>query len=57
MYTGDKKQVIFSNVNPREVNTIQKYIREVDPGAFITVIDANQVVGAGRGFHNIHEIG
>ncbi|MDR2563834.1 MAG: YitT family protein [Prevotellaceae bacterium] len=56
MYTNEKKSIIFSNVNPREVNIIQKYIREVDPGAFITVIDANQVVGEGRGFHNIHEI-
>lgn len=56
MYTGSPKKMIFSNVNPREVNLIQTYIREVDPTAFMTVMDAGQVVGEGRGFHNIHEL-
>lgn len=56
MYTGTPKKMIFSNVNPREINLIQTYIREVDPDAFMTVMDAGQVVGAGRGFHNIHEL-
>jgi uncharacterized membrane-anchored protein YitT (DUF2179 family) len=54
MYTGNKKKVIFTNVNPKEVNLIQQHIREVDPEAFITIIDAGMVVG--EGFHNIHEI-
>ncbi|MDR1583656.1 MAG: YitT family protein [Prevotellaceae bacterium] len=54
MYTGNKKNVIFTNVNPKEVNLIQRHIREVDPEAFITIIDAGMVVG--EGFRNIHEI-
>jgi uncharacterized membrane-anchored protein YitT (DUF2179 family) len=54
MYTGNRKNVIFTNVNPKEVNLIQQHIREVDPEAFITVIDAGQVVG--EGFRSIHEI-
>ncbi|MDR0384790.1 MAG: YitT family protein [Prevotellaceae bacterium] len=54
MYTGNKKNIIFTNVNPKEVNLIQQHIREVDPEAFITIIDAGQVVG--EGFHSIHEI-
>jgi uncharacterized membrane-anchored protein YitT (DUF2179 family) len=54
MYTGNKKNVIFTNVNPKEVNLIQQHIREVDPEAFITIIDAGQVVG--EGFRSIHEI-
>jgi uncharacterized membrane-anchored protein YitT (DUF2179 family) len=54
MYTGNKKNVIFTNVNPKEVNLIQRHIRDVDPEAFITIIDAGQVVG--EGFHSIHEI-
>ncbi|MDR1887280.1 MAG: YitT family protein [Prevotellaceae bacterium] len=53
MYTGNKKNIIFTNVNPKEVNLIQQHIREVDPEAFITVIDAGQVVG--EGFRSIHE--
>ena len=54
MYTGNKKEVIFTNVNPKEVILIQRHIREVDPDAFITIIDAGQVVG--EGFHSIHEV-
>jgi uncharacterized membrane-anchored protein YitT (DUF2179 family) len=53
MYTGNKKDIIFTNVNPKEVNLIQQHIREVDPEAFITIIDAGQVVG--EGFRSIHE--
>jgi uncharacterized membrane-anchored protein YitT (DUF2179 family) len=54
MYTGNKKKVIFTNVNPKEVNLIQQHIRDVDPEAFITIIDAGMVVG--EGFRNIHDI-
>jgi uncharacterized membrane-anchored protein YitT (DUF2179 family) len=54
MYTGNRKNIIFTNVNPKEVNLIQQHIREVDPEAFITIIDAGQVVG--EGFRSIHEI-
>ncbi|MDR0725882.1 MAG: YitT family protein [Prevotellaceae bacterium] len=54
MYTGNKKKVIFTNVNPKEVNLIQQHIRDVDPEAFITIIDAGMVVG--EGFRNIHDL-
>jgi uncharacterized membrane-anchored protein YitT (DUF2179 family) len=54
MYTGNPKKVIFTNVNPKEVNLIQQHIREVDPEAFITIIDAGMVVG--EGFRNIHDV-
>jgi uncharacterized membrane-anchored protein YitT (DUF2179 family) len=54
MYTGNKKKIIFTNVNPKEVNLIQQHIREVDAEAFITIIDAGMVVG--EGFRSIHEI-
>jgi uncharacterized membrane-anchored protein YitT (DUF2179 family) len=54
MYTGNEKKVIFTNVNPKEVNLIQQHIRDVDPEAFITIIDAGMVVG--EGFRNIHDL-
>jgi uncharacterized membrane-anchored protein YitT (DUF2179 family) len=53
MYTGNNKNIIFSNVSLKEVNSILQYIKEVDPDAFITIIDAGQVVGAG--FKSIHK--
>lgn len=55
IFTGDSKKIIFSNVNPKEVNLIKNYIREIDPLAFVTVINAHQVVGEGRDFKKIHE--
>lgn len=56
MYTGKSKKIIFSNVNIKEVNLIHEYIHEIDPQAFVTVMDANEVIGEGRGFRSIHEI-
>ena len=53
MYTNNAKKIIFSNVSVREVNLIYEYIKAIDPDAFITVMDANEVVG--EGFRNIHE--
>jgi uncharacterized membrane-anchored protein YitT (DUF2179 family) len=55
MYTQNSKKMIFTNVNVKEVNLIYEYIREIDPEAFVTVMDANEVVGSGRGFRSIHE--
>ncbi|MDR1056806.1 MAG: YitT family protein [Prevotellaceae bacterium] len=55
IYTGNAKKIIFTNVNIKEVNLIYDYIREIDPQAFVTVMDANEVTGEGRGFRNIHE--
>ncbi|MDR0560975.1 MAG: YitT family protein [Prevotellaceae bacterium] len=54
MYTDNSKNIIFTNVNPKEVNLIQRHIRDVDPEAFITIIDAGQVVG--EGFRSIHDV-
>lgn len=47
MYKGNPKNVIFTNVNRRELAMLQEYINVVDPNAFLTVIDANEVIGHG----------
>lgn len=47
MYKGYEKKVIFTNVNRREVHMLKDYIQEIDPHAFITVIDANEILGNG----------
>jgi len=47
MYKGQEKKVIFTNVNRREVHILKDYIEEIDPNAFITVIDANEILGNG----------
>jgi uncharacterized membrane-anchored protein YitT (DUF2179 family) len=47
MYKGHEKKVIFTNVSRREVHILKDFIEEVDPNAFITVIDANEILGHG----------
>jgi len=41
------KKIVFTNVNRRELAILQDFIKEVDPSAFMTVIDANEVIGNG----------
>lgn len=47
MYQGSEKKVIFTNVNRRELAILQDFIKEIDPNAFMTVIDAHEVIGNG----------
>ncbi|HAK00097.1 MAG TPA: YitT family protein, partial [Bacteroidales bacterium] len=53
MYNKAEKKVIFVNVSRREVVILQEYIRELDPDAFITVMDATEILG--KGFKSLHE--
>jgi uncharacterized membrane-anchored protein YitT (DUF2179 family) len=47
MFGGHEKTIIFTNVNRREMAILQEYIRQVDPMAFMTVINANEILGEG----------
>lgn len=53
MYGGREKKIIFTNVSRREVHMLRDFIVEIDPKAFITVIDANEILG--NGFKPINE--
>ncbi len=54
MYNGDDKKVLFVNVTRRELGILQDYIHQIDPKAFLTVIDASQVLG--EGFKRLEEV-
>ncbi|MCB2197370.1 MAG: YitT family protein [Bacteroidetes bacterium] len=54
MYKGLDKKIIFTNVNRREQGILQDFIKEIDPYAFMTVIDAHEVLG--NGFKPIREV-
>ncbi len=54
MYKGLDKKIIFTNVNRREQGVLQDFIKEIDPNAFMTVIDAHEVLG--NGFKPIREV-
>ncbi|HDL19350.1 MAG TPA: YitT family protein, partial [Bacteroidetes bacterium] len=47
MYNKREKQVIFTVVNRREVTILHEYIRRVDPHAFVTVLNSNEILGEG----------
>lgn len=47
MYEGNPKKIIYCNLTRRELSTLQEYIISIDPDAFLTVMDANQVIGNG----------
>jgi uncharacterized membrane-anchored protein YitT (DUF2179 family) len=47
MYNQKEKQVIFTVVNRREVAILQEYIHQLDPHAFVTVLNANEILGEG----------
>ncbi|NCC73063.1 MAG: YitT family protein [Sphingobacteriia bacterium] len=53
MYKDTEKQMIYTNVSRREYQILKDYIRQVDPNAFVTVIDANEILG--QGFKSLHE--
>lgn len=47
MYNGSQKKVIFTVVNRRELAMLEEFINQVDPKAFLTVMDANEIIGQG----------
>jgi uncharacterized membrane-anchored protein YitT (DUF2179 family) len=53
MYNGSEKTVIFTVVNRREMALLQEYIHEIDPKAFLTVLEANEILG--EGFKSLKE--
>lgn len=53
MFNQAEKKIIFVNVTRREVALLQDFIHQVDPEAFVTVIDASEILG--KGFRSLHE--
>jgi uncharacterized membrane-anchored protein YitT (DUF2179 family) len=47
MYAGRPRKVIYTNINRRELATLIGHIKNIDPDAFLTVIDANEIIGHG----------
>ena len=53
MYNGAEKKIIFTVVNRRELAMLEEMINRIDPHAFLTVIDANEILG--KGFKSLSE--
>lgn len=53
MFNGAEKTIIFTVVNRRELAMIEEFIHKTDPRAFLTVMDANDIIG--EGFKSLNE--
>lgn len=47
MYNGNERTIIYTVVNRRELAMLQDFIHRTDPSAFMTVINANEILGEG----------
>ncbi len=47
MFGGKNHKIIFTTVTRREVALLQDFIHDIDPDAFMTVLEANEVLGGG----------
>ncbi len=47
MYNNSDKTIIFTVLNRRELAILEEYIHQIDPKAFVTVVDANEILGEG----------
>jgi uncharacterized membrane-anchored protein YitT (DUF2179 family) len=47
MYNGSSKTIIFTVVNRREMAILEEYIHLIDADAFVTVLEANEILGEG----------
>ncbi|WP_367327565.1 YitT family protein [Lentimicrobium sp.] len=47
MYNDADKTIIFTVLNRRELAILEEYIHQIDPKAFVTVVDANEILGEG----------
>ena len=47
MYEGHERKMIYTVITRRELMILRDYVKEVDPKAFMVVINANEVLGEG----------
>lgn len=47
MYKNEPKKLIYTIVNRRELAMLEDTINRIDPDAFLTVVDAKQILGEG----------
>lgn len=45
MYSGDDKNIFIVAIRPREVHSVKKLLKNIDPHAFVIVITANELIG------------
>lgn len=54
IYKEEENPVLFTNLNRRELLMLENHIRKIDEDAFLTVMDAKEILG--HGFKSLKEI-
>ncbi len=52
MYNGKERKIIYTIVNRKELPQLIGFVKQVDPDAFLSVVDATETLGLG--FKSIH---
>jgi len=47
LFTNEEKQIIYTVVSRREVAILERFISQIDPNAFITIMDTREILGEG----------
>jgi len=47
LYNNTDRSIVFTVVNRRETVMLQDFIHNIDPNAFVTVLNANEILGEG----------
>ena len=47
LYKGENRDVIYTVLTRREMMILRHRIAEIDPGAFINVMDSREILGCG----------
>ncbi|MDP4281211.1 MAG: YitT family protein [Bacteroidota bacterium] len=53
MYNMQDRRIIFTVVSRRELALLEEYVQQIDPKAFLTVLDATEILG--EGFKSLKE--
>lgn len=53
MYNHDEKKIIFTSISSKELPNLIHHIHEIDSNAFVTIIDASEILG--DGFSSLRE--
>ncbi len=53
MYNGVEKKIIYTVIDRKELILLQRYVHEIDPNAFLTVVETKETLG--EGFHSLKE--
>ena len=47
LFNGKDRKIIYTVVNRRELAILEEFISEIDDNAFLTVLDASEILGKG----------